>query len=257
MVQTTELKKDLTKIDFSIIPSLRCNLRCPFCMYDSSPDNDTKLNLQETKEFLKQIEWDKISSWGFYGGEPYIETSLYDNFINLIPKNIPIFIITNGSWTSSSHQFLEFFDWINSITKERRLSIVISGTPEHRKFQRNSLIETLSKLEGIKVKGNDDIHPMGRAYKEEWECTKKCIWHEQPIRLGIFPTGHIIMQNCNGVYPVVGTLNYKFKDVLENAINFRTNGCNPSICYNINDVIDIRFKLEREKDNIKLNEFGN
>lgn len=251
MVKTAEDKKDLNHIDFSTIPSLRCNLRCSFCMYNASPDNDTTLDYKETIPFIEQIEWDKIGSWGFYGGEPSIDISLYDRFMDLIPKTIPKFVITNGSWSSSNHGHLEFWDWMNRrVASGEKLRIVISGTPEHKKYQRASLIDGLAKWEGVTVKGDDDIHPMGRAYKENWECTKKCIWHEQPIRLGIFPTGHIIMQNCDGVYPVVGTINYPFSKVFENAVKVRTEGCNYEY-YNVNDAMNIRFILEKEKQKLE------
>lgn len=225
MVRTGQ-NMDLKKVDFSFIPSLRCNLRCPFCMYDASPDNDLTLNHNKTKLWLETVDWERIGSWGFYGGEPSIDRPLYDRFMDLIPKTIPKFLITNGAWSSSAHATLEFWEWMNERALTEPLRIVISGTPEHRKFQRASLIQSISKWEGVVVKGDDDIHPMGRAYKGDlWMCSKKCTWHDQPIRLGIFPTGHIILQNCDGAYPVIGTYDEPFDSLFNKAVKVRKLGC--------------------------------
>jgi len=86
------------------------------------------------------------------------------------------------------------------------------------------------------VKDEDDMHPMGRLAKENWACTQKCLWHKQAIRIGIFPTGDIILQNCDGVYPVVGNYNQPFNKVFENAVLARNIGCLNG-CRNINDIL--------------------
>jgi len=238
MVKTGQ-NLDLNKIDFSFIPSLRCNLRCSFCMYDASPDNDLELSFTNVKTWLNTVEWDKIGSWGFYGGEPSIDTPNYDRFMDLIPNNVPKFIITNGAWSSSIHATLDWWEFCNKRAGSGdKLNIVISGTPEHKKYQRASLIERISKWEGVTVKGDDDIHPMGRAIKDNWECTQKCIWHEQPIRLGILPTGDIILQNCDGVYPVIGTYKQSFSVLHLKAIQMRKVSCF-KIHKNVNDVLEV------------------
>jgi hypothetical protein len=240
MVRTVEDKIDLEHVDFSIIPSLRCNLRCPFCMYDCSPDNNTELNYVKTEEFISTIDWGKISSWGFYGGEPSIDTPNYDRFMNLIPKDISKFIITNGSWSSSAHAHLDWWEFVNKRVSEHgdKLRIVISGTPEHKRFQRGSLIESIGKWEGITLKEDDDIHPMGRAKRDNWTCSKKCLTHPQPIRLGIFPTGDIILQNCDGVYPVISNYESSFEVAYALAKDIRLGIRNCHNNKNINDVIE-------------------
>ena len=38
-------------VDLSFVPSLRCDLRCSFCMYDAGPDNDAVLDLEATRRY--------------------------------------------------------------------------------------------------------------------------------------------------------------------------------------------------------------
>ena len=96
MVKNAGDLKDLTKVSFSFIPSLRCNNQCSFCMYGASPDNYTTLDYIQVKEWMKSFEWDSVIGWGFYGGEPSIETDLYQKFHELLPPDLPKFVITNG-----------------------------------------------------------------------------------------------------------------------------------------------------------------
>lgn len=84
---------------------------------------------------------------------------------------------------------------------------------------------------------------MGRLAKPDWVCTNKCVWHQQVIRLGIFPTGDIILQNCDGVYPVVGHIEHtSFIDAFNEAVNIRSIGCDMKRT-NVNDLTrDINIK---------------
>jgi hypothetical protein len=77
---------------------------------------------------------------------------------------------------------------------------------------------------------------MGRAAKAVWKCTKKCLTHPQPIRLAMFPGGEIIMQNCDGVYPVIGSYEDNFNDIYARAYATRKQGCTPGV-KNVNDIM--------------------
>lgn len=39
MVKIEKAIKDIEHVDLSIIPSLRCNLECSFCMYECGSEN--------------------------------------------------------------------------------------------------------------------------------------------------------------------------------------------------------------------------
>jgi hypothetical protein len=225
-------KIDLEHVDFSFIPSLRCNIECSFCMYDCSPRNNTILDIDDARIFLETVDWQRIGSWGFYGGEVSIEMDLYQKFIDLIRPSIPKFTITNGSWTNNEITRKEFFFF----AYRNGLSVIVSGTNEHKAFQNSSIVSRLSDCSGIHFKGDDDIHPMGRAAREGWKCGKKCLTHPQPIRLAMFPGGHIILQNCDGVYPVIGNYRDHFKDIFAQAVAVRRNGCHHGT-FNVNDLM--------------------
>ena len=83
----------LNVIDFSFMPSLECNLECPFCMYDAGYDKTERLDMEIASKYMIDIYWDEIRSVGLYGGEPSINIPLYEELIHYIPQYIPLFII--------------------------------------------------------------------------------------------------------------------------------------------------------------------
>jgi len=120
---------DLKRVDFSFVPSLKCNLECSFCSYKAGPLNKSKLRLSMAEKFLKTVDWKRISSWGFYGGEPSINLKMYQDFVDLIPDSIPKFVITNGTWSNAWTETKRFLDFV----WHNKLFVVVSGTEEHRR----------------------------------------------------------------------------------------------------------------------------
>lgn len=240
MVRNADDVKDLTKVSMSFIPSLHCNNSCSFCMYNASPENNTTLDYDLVKGFMKTVCWDKVCGWGLYGGEPSIEMELYQKFYELLPQGMRSFIITNGRWSLNLNDTNEFLEWCAG-----KFHVIVSGTPEHRKYQNVDLLFRFKETsDGFTYKyGDEEMHPMGRLAKPDWVCTNKCVWHQQVIRLGIFPTGDIILQNCDGVYPVVGHIEHtSFIDAFNEAVNIRSIGCDMKRT-NVNDLTrDINIK---------------
>ena len=236
MARISKDKLDLEHTDFSFIPSLECDLRCPFCMYCSSPDNHLELDIERVKPFMETVNWDRVLSWGLYGGEPSVNTDLYLRFIKLIPHSTPKFIITNGAWTSARGAYIGMLQFLNLVASNDSLRVIVSGTPEHKKFQDLEIIAQLGREPGFTLKGDDEMHPMGRLAKDDWTCSMKFKWHPQPIRMSIFPTGDVLMQNCDGVYPVLGTCEDPFDVLFNRAVIVRNMGCG-RVCRNLNDIL--------------------
>lgn len=232
MVRIVKDKIDIAHVDLSVIPSLKCDLDCPFCMYGCSPKNRLKLSFKPLKQFLGTVDWQRITNFGFYGGEPSIEMPLYQRFIDLIPPRIPRFIITNGTWSVDLAKASKFL----SFCSRNRMRIYVSGTAYHMKHQDRAVLEELARIGQVFLKDPDEIHPMGKSEKADWKCTRKCRWHQQPIRLAVFPTGHIVFQNCDGVYPVVGSCASTFKEVFKLAVKIRRETCNYAY-RNINEIM--------------------
>lgn len=235
MVRNAENIIDLTTASVSFIPSLKCNNKCTFCMYQAGPDVDVQLNLDDAARFVETVDWNKICGWGFYGGEPSINMELYQQFIDLIPKDVLKFIITNGSWSMDIDKLHTFLKWCSG-----QFKIYISRTKEHQKCQCPPVIDKLSPLRGIVVKEEDEeMHPMGRNFKGGVNCTEKCMKHEQPVRLGLFPTGDVLLQNCDGAYPVVSHISEGFTVAFDNAVRVRKSGlCECKQLSNINDILE-------------------
>lgn len=200
-------------IDFSIMPSLECNLRCSFCMYDCCPERKQQIDLKALESFLSTIPLELINSYGLYGGEPSINLPLYTSIIALLPATASIFIITNGSWSKPKDK--EFVDFVMSFD----LTCFISSTPEHKEHQDLEYLEAITKLfrKNFIIKGDDTqgrLLRMGRGafigLEELPYCTVKCVQGMCPKRLAVMPNGDVIFQSCDGVYPVVGNIESPF-----------------------------------------------
>ncbi|RJR07912.1 hypothetical protein C4588_06085 [Candidatus Parcubacteria bacterium] len=207
---------DKQPIDFSFIPSLQCNLSCPFCMYDCSLEKIDELDFEKTKSFLKTVDWGMINSCGFYGGEVSINLELYQKFIDLVPDAIPKFTISNGAWSREPEMFSRFLNFLN----RNELFLVVSGTEFHKRHQNLEVLKILKDecSDGIRLKDGDEIHPMGRARLDKWSCSNKCQTHTNPIRLGLFPDGNILFQNCDGSYPIIQTYNQPFEGIIDRVL---------------------------------------
>ena len=186
-------------------------------MYDASPDGYHEiLNYEKTKMFLEQFDWNMINAFGFYGGEPSIDTDLYDKYVALVPDRIPKFVITNGTWSVSPKYTELFINWCAL----HQFHIIVSSTPEHIKYQHRLLLENLAKeFKGsIELKKPDAIHAQGRA-KEHLsvisDCGLICQRSDRNIRLGLKPDGKIVFQNCHGEYHIVQTYNEPFDGMIK------------------------------------------
>jgi hypothetical protein len=223
MVSINTKKQKL--VDFSFMPSLKCNLSCPHCMYKASPNNTATLDLEKTAGFISTINFSKINAFGFYGGEISSDYKNYQKTINLTPENIVRFTITNGAWSvdkSASKQFIDF-------TKKNNLKVFVSTSKFHRPFQNSKLLHKISQEQDFILKGEDKIIPMGRAKTSEKTttittptttpyCSQKCKTYTSPIRLTLHTSGDIMFCNCDGVYPIVGTYEDNFKKTLKNSL---------------------------------------
>ncbi len=209
--------KNQRGIDFSIMPTLECNLQCSFCMYDCSPFERMRIDLVKLERFLNSIPLERINSFGLYGGEPSINIPLYKKVIAMLPLDSDIFIITNGTWTKSlGIDFIEF-------VMEFNLQCFISSTLEHKAFQDAAVLKNvLRSYSNFTVKEDDTqkkMLPMGRNRTAKWECTKRCGDTEDKklLRFAVMPNGVVIFQSCDGAYPIVGGIDNPFS--LKNYLN--------------------------------------
>lgn len=207
-------------IDLSFMASLECDLSCGHCMYNSSPANQKKLDYLRVVEWTKTIEWSKINACGFYGGEPGIMLDWYEKFIELVPDEVPKFIITNGTWSVDSKKIRNFL----AFSHKYNLNVVVSGTRWHTPFQNRGILIDLMVKGLLTLKGEEtNLIPMGKAAK--WlpkGCTQVCQQWSKPWRIAIHPENDIIFQSCDGSYPHLQTLNEPFGNVTENITNLLT-----------------------------------
>lgn len=206
-------------IDCSFIPSYECNLKCWFCMYNCGSNQKSTLDIEKTKYFISKINFSKINQFGFYGGEISINLDLYQKFIDLVPTHFPKFTITNGTW---SRNLIDKEKFINFITTNK-IYTKVSCTPEHIKHQNQKVLKEVCKeYKNIKIKENDDtkskLLPMGRLSNRPFSCSFKCtkLSSNQPFRIALEPDGSVIFQNCDGIYPTVGSYKNSLEEIEKN-----------------------------------------
>ncbi|PIT88814.1 MAG: hypothetical protein COU29_00325 [Candidatus Magasanikbacteria bacterium CG10_big_fil_rev_8_21_14_0_10_36_32] len=194
-------------------------------MYEASPKSKIVLDIEKTKKFILTIDFNKINSVGFYGGEISSDYDRYQKFIDLVPKNVIKFTISNGTWSVGEVERKKFIDFV----QKNRLQVFISTTKFHKPFQDSKVLEKYAKKYGFTLKGEDNIIPMGRAKKDKWTCSRRCLNYTCPIRLTLNPHGDIMFCNCDGVYPIIGTYNDDFNAVVKKGINLdKSHGCHYS-----------------------------
>jgi len=180
-------------------------------MYNASSDQTDILDIKKTAAFIEKWDWDLINQVGFYGGEPSINLPLYQNFMDLIPKSVSKFIITNGTWSTNYVKMMKFLNFFC----KNSLYVIISGTDEHKPYQNLDVLKIIKHQfpEQVRLKEGDVIHPMGRAKHIKSVCGSYCQEDVRNLRLAIHPSGNILFQNCHGDYPIVQTIDDPFDGI--------------------------------------------
>lgn len=224
--------------DVSLVPWLRCDNACSFCMYRCSPANKAVLSLEIAEAWLKSINWKDISSTGLYGGELLIDIPKLEPYVELLRKHHkPMFIISNGSFTTSKERRAQFSEFLHKYP----MRVVISGTDEHRAHQDIDMVNMLRGYPDIfTVKDGEELHPMGRMELHPIHCKFKCT-SDIPTRLALFPGGHICFQVCDGAYPMVGDWRSRWSLLKERVESIRTN---PGSCREYVNINSITKELE-------------
>lgn len=190
------------RIDLSFIPSYFCNLKCDFCMYSCSPDNNNFMKWERVKQFIDTIDWSWINSIGFYGGEVSLFIEEWNQIVEYLPKDVEKWCITNGSWSSRYNKMFAFLLFI----KKHNIRCYVSSTPFHKKYQYLPVIDLINSRGDIEIKEDDTkghLLPMGRNKKDSWKCSEKCKRINSAMRYALTPMGNIIFQSCDGVYPII------------------------------------------------------
>jgi hypothetical protein len=216
--------------DLSFMFTRRCNLRCPFCMYDSGPEVTDELDLDKLKTWLVTVDPNRIASLGLYGGEPSIDMKGFGRSMILARRILghkPGFVISNGAWSKDkelTRQFLFF-------CQAHELFLVVSGTVWHRMYQDREVLENLAAEypNCIRLKPvEENYQAMGRLEgKLRFTCSQKCQSWNRALRIAVQPDGNIIFQNCDGVYPVAGSINEDFAALDKRIMRMRGEGFGP------------------------------
>ena len=219
---------DPTMYDLSFMYTKKCDLTCAFCMYSSSPKVGDAMDLAALWGWLETVDFDRVASFGAYGGEVGIALDGFGACFDLVAHiDRPHFVITNGTWSVDTDRTTEFLEFC----AKYRCHIVVSGTPWHRRHQNRKVLEALAEEqpEAFRLKPvEENFHAMGKLEgKMKFSCSTKCMSWDRALRIAVQPDGTIIFQNCDGVYPVVGHLGEPFSVIDERVMNMRTDGFSP------------------------------
>ena len=203
-------------IDLSIMPWLKCDLECPHCQYSAGPDNGGVLHPGELYKFLHSVDWNDINSIGFYGGEMFLDIRGFGQYIEIVTKSQehkgikkhkfkPMWVISNGTFSTAQSHLSNVVTFVHM----HKLKVFNSTTPYHKEHQ-HPRIKHLTKIsDNFSFKKDDTqsrLLPMGRNATEDWYCTRRCQRQEATERLAVTPSGDVIYQKCNGVYPVIASI---------------------------------------------------
>jgi len=203
-------------IELSIVYSFKCDLNCTFCMYNSSKEVSHTMNLKILKNFIKTIDWKQIKQIGIFGGEISLFINEYEKILSMIPSEVKIMCITNGTWSLNKTKTKKFLSFIN---KFRNIFLIkISNTNEHNKYQNKTILKEITENDNRFIIKKDDtknkLLPMGRLNLIENNCTKTCLLNEESKRYTIFPNFDIMYQSCDGKNPIIGNIkNKNFNDL--------------------------------------------
>lgn len=214
--------------DIGFMYTRRCDLSCAFCMYESGPDVHDAIDLGLLASWLETVPRDRVNSFGVYGGEVGVDLAGFGACFDLVVDwEKPQFAITNGTWSMSVDRTLEFLEFC----QEYNCFVVISGTPWHRRHQDRNILEILAQElpDSIRLKPKEEnFHAMGRLEgKFKQPCTRKCMWWNKEIRIAVTPDSTILMQNCDGSYPVVGSIDEPFVIIDRRITEMRKTGFTP------------------------------
>lgn len=211
MIPNNPSTRDL--VDISFLYSLECDLHCSFCMYDCGPaKTEQVLSINAIWTFIQSIGAGirKIHTFGLYGGEPAVNLRAYYKIASMLPVGPARFTITNGTWSKDVLKTCEVLDW----SSRYNILVCVSSTPEHIPHQDREVLEDLAAGGRIILKDPDtDYIPMGRQACEGWSCKYRCHWDQRSRRLGVLPTGEVMMQSCDGVYPIIGHIREGFPEL--------------------------------------------
>lgn len=207
--------------DLSFMYTRRCDLMCPFCMYSSSPEVNDALDLNLLQAFLGTVNFSMIRSCGLYGGEPAVEIVGFGRVAEMLPLDVPKFVITNGAWSQSDWRTFEFLTWVVRYD----LRVFVSGTVFHRKHQDRKRLEALEKRGWLTLKKPDEnFLPMGKLEGRPVQCTRKCAWADAPLRIAVTPDAKLIYQSCDGIYPTIGNIEEGFSALHDKIMTMRDAG---------------------------------
>lgn len=214
--------------DLSFMYTKRCDLSCPFCMYESNPEVTETLNLDTLTIWLESVDMNRIASFGVYGGEVGVDLKGFGACLDLVKHlNKPHFVITNGTWSTDGRRSIEFLQFC----KDYKCFMIVSGTPWHRRFQDRDFLELIKKEypDFVRLKPKEEnFHAMGALEgKMKFSCSHKCISWDRALRIAVQSDGTIIFQNCDGVYPLVGTIEEPFELIDKRVQSCREYGFKP------------------------------
>lgn len=231
--------------DLSFMYSKHCDLSCSFCMYSSGPQVHDKLDLNRFHGWMKGVRWDRINAIGIYGGEPSLFLPENADILEHCNSRVPKFIITNGTWSKNLIDTTNFMIWC----QKHYVQCFVSGTDQHVPFQDREVLENLARdyPKTIQLKKPDtSILPMGNLLGAPVRCTVKCMTSKYiaPARIAIQPDGSIIFQTCNGVYPVIGSMDDSFDEIDRKVSRYLNEGFS-EVCPHYEDAC--RRKISTQK----------
>lgn len=146
------LMKSPRTMDIAI--TSKCNLRCLYCSYYSSPaDVDTDLPKEEWFTFFEELNHCKVMSVALQGGEPLVRKDLKEIIGSIVDNRMRFSILTNGTLITD-----DMADFLASTNRCSYVQVSIDGSSAN--------IHDLCRGKGNFVKAVDGLkHLLDRKIK--------------------------------------------------------------------------------------------
>lgn len=173
--------------------SLRCTNECDHCLYACSPDKGEDMSLEVFEKSIDIAKNNNITKLNFFGGEPFINSEIFNMLGYALKNDFDLIIATNGYFLNNDKFFKMFYE----VTHKYKNKIVlnIGYDKYHRKY--------FDPINAANILEDNGYSVLLQDYCDEF----LIITENNKDKVNLGPTTNSSINCCeNGKYHSVGVL---------------------------------------------------
>jgi len=173
--------------------SLRCTHECNHCLYACSPENGEDMSLEVFEKTIDIAKKNNITRLTFFGGEPFINSEIFNMLCCALKNNFDLIIATNGYFLNNDRIFKMFYE--ETHIYKNKIVLNIGYDEYHKKYF--DPINTANKLK------NNGYSVLLQDYCDD----SLIISEHNKDKVNLLPTTNTSINCCEtGKYHSVGVL---------------------------------------------------